>query len=427
MDLQYIKRAFQLLREDPLQTTISILGSAFAIVMIISQLMSDRAEIMNYPPEIHREKTLYLKWAVTKEKETDKIISSGYFSPKMIDECFRTLESPQYVVASMPVEVFMASIPGVVQKKCYVRSTDDVFWKAHPFKFIEGTPYSKADFDAGIKKIILSRKFSKKLLGFTENIVGKQIQLDYETYTISGVVEDISPLLNYTFAQAWIPFTSLSRGVISGDKEGVTGNLKCEIIPYSASDIRKIRSEIDEKIKQYNSSLSDVYVDLYGQPDRRFKETKRGGWGDPNMREKYIKHTATILLVFLVPAINLSGFMLSRMRKRMPELGIRKAFGSTRNGVLRQIISENILYSLIGGIVGLCLSCLTLYLIKGKYAFTSNIYGMDVDLDVPFMMLFNWENFLMAFGFCLVMNLLSACIPAWRVSSAPIVESLREQ
>ncbi len=341
MDLQYIKRAFQLLREDLLQTTISILGSALSIAMIVTLLIANRAESMSYPPEVNRAKTLYVKWVVLKEKKTDQVVGSGYFSPKMIDECFRSLETPQYVTASMPVDVFMASIPGAARKRCYVLPTDEVFWNAYQFRFTEGEPYTKADFDAGLKKIVVSRKFIRQLLGTADHVVGRQIQLNYITYTITGVVEDTFPMLDYTYAQAWIPFTSLSSAS-SGDKNGITGPLRCQIVPYSASDIKTVRKEIEDKIRQYNSTLPDIQVDLYGQPDKRYKETKRFGWGDPGMRGMYIKDIATILIVFIVPAINLSGFTLSRMRKRQSELAIRKAFGSTKGRLMRQILFENV-------------------------------------------------------------------------------------
>lgn len=57
-----------------------------------------------------------------------------------------------------------------------------------------------------------------------------------------------------------------------------------------------------------------------------------------------------------MPAVNLTGFSLSRMRKRMSEIGIRKAFGAKRHVILFQVLYENMLTSLIGGLLGLILS-----------------------------------------------------------------------
>lgn len=60
-----------------------------------------------------------------------------------------------------------------------------------------------------------------------------------------------------------------------------------------------------------------------------------------------------IVILLLVPAINLSSMTLSRMRKRMSEIGVRKAFGATANVLLRQVFYENLLLTLIAGAVGM--------------------------------------------------------------------------
>lgn len=60
--------------------------------------------------------------------------------------------------------------------------------------------------------------------------------------------------------------------------------------------------------------------------------------------------------MLLIPALNLSGFSLSRIRKRMAEIGIRKAFGAKRHVILIQVLYENLITTLIGGVIGLGLS-----------------------------------------------------------------------
>ena len=81
--------------------------------------------------------------------------------------------------------------------------------------------------------------------------------------------------------------------------------------------------------------------------------------------------------------------------------------------------------SVISGALGLLFSYWFLYLLK-DWVFTSSTYfGMDVTAEVPVSILFRPEVFLFAFLFCSLLNLLSASVPAWRVSSIPIVESVK--
>lgn len=63
-----------------------------------------------------------------------------------------------------------------------------------------------------------------------------------------------------------------------------------------------------------------------------------------------------ILLFMLIPALNLSGLNASRMQDRISELGVRKAFGARKNRLLTQVLIENLLLMLPGGLVGLLVS-----------------------------------------------------------------------
>ena len=135
-----------------------------------------------------------------------------------------------------------------------------------------------------------------------------------------------------------------------------------------------------------------------------------------------------IALFLLVPALNLGGMIANRMESRQSEMGICKAFGAGRMYLLRQVIRENLLFTLAGGMLGLIVSWSVLTL-GNKWVFRMfdpyYIYQMD-SADVVFMpsMLFSPRIFVCAFLFCVVLNLASALIPAWKSLRRPIVESL---
>ncbi len=142
---------------------------------------------------------------------------------------------------------------------------------------------------------------------------------------------------------------------------------------------------------------------------------------------------AIVLVIFLlVPAINLSGLNSGRMEKRLTEMGIRKAFGAPNSTILQQILIENFLLTSIGAVAGLLISYLlalsfsNLFL-EGFYLFsldipllTSNNSGITID------MLINFTVFFRALLAALVINILSAIIPAYRFTKKNIVDSLNE-
>ena len=142
------------------------------------------------------------------------------------------------------------------------------------------------------------------------------------------------------------------------------------------------------------------------------------------MQGTVLRYVAIILILLIVPAINLSSMTLSRMRRRMAEIGVRRAFGATEGELMTQVLVENLLVTLVGGLVGLLLSYGATFLLNGfLFGNSTNAYLMGETTLTAGMLLSPWI-FLAAFAFCLVMNLLSAGLPAWRASRMSIVEAI---
>lgn len=427
MNISYLKQAIRSIKDNPYTALISIIGVALSICMIISLLVAIQAKVMDLEPETNRSRSLYVKWVGVKEKNTGNFVMDGFMSIKTIRECFLSLKTPEAVTISSFIHSHLATLPGGGNpKRCYVLYTDDTFWKVFDFNFIEGNGYNKQELESGIKKIVISKQLARTIFGTTENIIGKQMQLSFITYTVSGVVEDLSPITVATYAHAWIPYTSINKEQ-NLDAEGVTGMYKCQIIAHSSKDFDAIRKETEQQIGRYNTTLANYKVEFYGQPDTRYVEDHRFGSGYPDMKNSYLSDIGLILILLTVPAINLSGLTLFRMRKRIAELGVRKAYGATNKDLIWQVLSEQMVYSLIGGVLGLLLSFILVHFIS-DFGFNQNNYlGLDIKGDFNMSVFITPFTFLTTFIFCLIINFLSAGIPAWRVSSAPIVESLKEE
>lgn len=116
------------------------------------------------------------------------------------------------------------------------------------------------------------------------------------------------------------------------------------------------------------------------------------------------------------------------MERRLAEMGVRRAFGARTGTLIWQILSENMLFTLLGGVLGLLFSYLILILGGNWLIMLGSNYvapppeGVDV-VFTPSMLL-NLHVFCIALGICLLLNVLSALIPAWRASRREIVYSL---
>lgn len=139
------------------------------------------------------------------------------------------------------------------------------------------------------------------------------------------------------------------------------------------------------------------------------------------------KYAVALFIILLVPSLNLCGLSNSRMQQRITELGVRKAFGGTKSVLVRQILNENLMLTLLGGVVGLLFSYLAVYAMR-MWLFTNNQnVGTSGEFSLNMEALFSPWVFLLAFVFCVVINLLSAALPAWIAARRTIVDSLNDK
>ncbi len=420
----YFKQAWRLLKENPVLSAISVIGTALAICMIMVIVMSYEVKNAPYPPETNRDRMLYVKWVSSREKGGKNTGSSnGPMGYVMAKECFKALQTPEAAtIVSAYAQPVLASLPAGKSAVSFDKMlTDEAFWKVFDFSFIDGKPYSKADVDAGLRKTVITEKVAREIFG-TTSVTGKPILFNYTEYIICGVVKDVSTLATAAYSQVWMPITS---EVQIEETNGITGACRVFILAQSKADFPAIKQEAERLRQKFNASLTDYEAFYRNQPDTHFVYIHRK-WAneEPDMKIVVRQYLIVLLLLLIVPAINLSGMMGSRMQKRLSELGVRGAFGATRGNLLSQILWESLLQTLLGGVIGLLLSYLAAYLFKGMIYGNSDMAYQLGEVSLNPVSLFNPMIFVYAFLFCVVLNLFSAMIPAWRTSRKPIVESI---
>jgi putative ABC transport system permease protein len=326
---QYLSQTLHLLKENKLLSAISIIGTALAISMIMVIVIVYEVKTANYEPETHRDRMLTVKWGGAIVKEHPDWQSNSMISIKVVKECFYSLKNVEAVTGFMPFQQKLANIPGGTSDfKCDVSYTDAAFWKVFEFSFLNGKSFVQEEFESGIKKAVITESMARRLYGNTD-VVGKTIALSYQNYTISGVVKDVSTLAEAAYAQVWVPYTTNNQSAYSQWNEGLLGGFRCYILAHNSSDFDRIRSDVNRNVAVLNATQKQLLLVLRGQPDTQFAQLTRKWASDgPKVKETVIKYSVILFLMLLVPAINLSGMTLSRMRKRMAEIGVRKAFGA---------------------------------------------------------------------------------------------------
>ena len=425
MNTIYFKQAWRLLKENRLLSVVSILGTALAICLVMVIVIVWQVRTAGFRPETHRDRMLFVKEGRASRKTNHEFNNCYRLSSSVVKEVFYPLQTAEAVGMATEVMSCLASTMDQTKElRADLRYTDAGFWQLFEFELLQGKPYPQEAVHSGLQEAVVSASLARQLFGTTE-VVGQTLQLNYVPYRICAVVGDVSVMAEASHADVWAPYTSTTT-LYDNNTEALIGTVMCYILAHSSADFPAIRAEVERNVGKLNASKQDWELVLAGQPDTRLDQLARdnGAFSEAHTGLLVLRYSLIVLLLMLVPAINMSGLTQSRMRQRMEELGVRRAFGATRGALVGQILLENLLQTLIGGAIGFGLSYAAVVGLSGWLLDTGETVEGLGEVFVGADMLFNPLIFLLAFVACLVLNLLSAGIPAWRAANNPIVESL---
>ncbi|MFY9936790.1 MAG: ABC transporter permease [Silvibacterium sp.] len=190
----------------------------------------------------------------------------------------------------------------------------------------------------GANVVVLSYGLWKRRFGGDEQIIGKEISLDKEWYTVIGVTGE--SFHSEPEAQLWIAFHFNLNSVDQFHSFGVTARLKPGVTLAQANAQLNTASEAARR----DSSLPD--------PDYQFQLRTFRDAMVRYVRPSLLLLQGAVILVFLIACANLANLLLIQMTVRRREFAIRGAIGAGRGRILRQLTVESLLLCLMGCMVG---------------------------------------------------------------------------
>ncbi|MCM1075823.1 MAG: ABC transporter permease [Bacteroides sp.] len=423
MKINYLKQSWSSIRQQPMVSTVSMIGTALAIFLIMVVVMMGEIQNAPYAPESNRDRWLVQKFTSIQHEDWDGS-SNGAAAFVTIKGTIYQMRTPEAVTAfdTWP-NVASLSVPGKAAIEAESRGVDDGFWKVMDFTFIDGKPFTKADFESAIPMAVISESVARKLFGTTE-ATGREFSFNHAPYRVCGVVRDVSNLATTSYAELWIPFTTTNT--INFNWSTYMGMLSAIMLAKTPNDFPAIREEYNKVFEKFGDEVKlDGYEFIMRERPYTQKVQSATPWANEGPEyDKYLKKQMIIFLILLiVPAINLSSMTHSRLQKRREEIGIRRAFGAKRSEIITDIFIENLIITLVAGLIGLALSLIFALVWGGTIfnpGFGVSLNASGITLDV----LFHWSTFGWAMVFCFFLNLLSAGIPAWNASRVNIVNAI---
>lgn len=428
----YLRQVIQVMKSNPFMSIISVIGTALAIAMVMCVVIIDKVKNDPLAPEVNRDRSLFVV-GITVNFPNASQESNSLLSNKVIEQVIRGIEGAEVVTGYNQLVTNYVSLRGTTNGAvANVIASDHEFFRAFEYDFIYGEPFTEADFKSAINKAVICESTAKRLFG-TADVVGKTFNIDFKEYMVCGVVKDVSLLASRSYAEVWYPYTTVTDQ--TEFIKGIMGMYMCCIVAKDKESFPIIRADLEKRLEEFNKGLDNMRISFHNQPcttsevdDILYFGLNRYLEFDNNRREAVLFDVLLILVALLVPGINLSSTTQSRMRRRMEEIGVRKVFGATRMDIIKQILLENLIMTLLGGFFGLVIAYLGVTIISDMVAgavVVLTAVGGDAMLDMRSMI--SIDVFVLAFVFCLILNLVSALVPAWLTSKQSVVKALGRQ
>lgn len=426
----YLKQAWTLMRQNRLFTGIYVVGTGLSIALVMTLFIILYVKFAPIYPEYNRDRTLVLKPIKRYPKgRPDNWSCNGGVAYYVVDQLLQGVPHVEHVAGSMIAfwDNYQVSAAEVKPFSAMPRYVNGAFWQVFGFRFLDGKSFTQEDVKARAKVAVLGESLARRLFATTQGLVGRHFTFNGYDYRVCGVVSDVSNATPETSGDLWVPLLNASDIPEQLDRQGLLGNVFAYLLVDDEENLEAVRSEVQDVFRRYSQQDKDYEYDLMGQPDQYWVSTFRQDVERaPDMGELTKTFLYILLALLFIPALNLSGMISSRMDSRIAELGIRKAYGATRRQLLQQVLCENLVLTALGGLAGLVFSYLIVLTANDWILtlFDKNIFDTSLSTSFTPEMLFNPAVFGCTFAVCIVLNVVSALVPALGALRHSIMESL---
>ena len=264
------------------------------------------------------------------------------------------------------------------------------------------------DKPGGTPVVVLSYPLWQRRFGGQTSILNQAITLNGKSYTVIGIMPE--SYLYPSRVEMWVPVGQLSDQVSwlqRGNHPGLYGVARLKpgvTFEQAEADMNNIGANLE---KQYPDSNTSTRPRLRPLMEIFVVDVRRTLW----------IIFAVVGAVLLIACANIANLLLARATARRKEMAIRAAVGASRWRIARQLLTESILMSMIGGALGLFLAYWGVQLI---------LYMSPTAIPRSREIGLNWIVLAFTIGVSFVTGLLFGLVPALQAGEVDVNETLKE-
>ncbi len=270
------------------------------------------------------------------------------------------------------------------------------------------------DQPGGADVVVISDSFWHSHFGGDPELVGKPIALDGKTFTVVGILPaNFKFPITFPEPQIWLPRVFETTFVRAELVHSGAAYLSLVARMHQGETLGQVQSELD--------TINSNYKQLFGN----FADAARFGLSAVTLEDSVLGALRPSLLVLLaavgfvllIACANVASMLLVRATARQKEIAIRKALGATRAQLIRQLLTESLILSLVGGAIGVALAASLIPLFRSIAPGTVPRLE-QATVDIPVL--------LFSLVLCGITALAFGLVPALQVSGWNLHNSLQE-
>ena len=301
---------------------------------------------------------------------------------------------------------------------------------------VEGRLINDADDNTNSNPVaVISHRYWLTRFGGEKQVIGKSVNLNNRPFTIIGVtpagfegVGELGARVDVTIPLAWEPQTSGPQTMMRGGAGIWWLRLMGRLQPGATREQAQasLANAFQQSVAEHRQALqarATTPLRPLGPQDYPRLSVDPGSQGEMIVRRSYQKPLRLLLgvvaLVLLIACANVANLLLARATSRRKEIAIRLAMGAGRWRLIRQLLTESVLLSLIGGAAGVFLAN---WIMTGLFAVPS-WGGRAMETVNPQL---DWRVLGFTLAVCTFTGLLFGLAPAIRSSRVDLTPTLKE-
>ncbi len=287
--------------------------------------------------------------------------------------------------------------------KIPVRGVTEHYQVIRSFFVDAGHFFGPVEVETGAHVMVLGRSVLKAL-EVDDSIIGEHVYLDDTRFLVVGLLESKGSMMGKDQDETvMIPYTTAVNMY-----PNLRDRLPFLVEATSAADIDQAEAQITRVLRQRHGlgpgQPNDFRVDRMDQMVTQFKKIR-------NIASGILGGIVSISLV--VGGIGIMNVMLVSVTERTREIGLRKSVGGRRRDIMLQFLTEAVVLSTLGGVIGVLLGYAISHL--------ASLHPNMVALKTP------WWSVVLALGFSAGAGVLFGIIPAFKAAVIHPIDALRHE